>query len=293
MFWGISANVLEGLLFIVIGIVMSRVARNNYSSASYFFYGTAIAFCFFSLVTVSWDNAADTPYLLRLILVMFLASTLNNIGHLLMMYNMKTGHKGASWAIGQSAMIIPFATSTFLWNEQCGLWGWLGIGSVVGGIALLATSRRGEHNEKINLRWLLLTLFNFVLYGCSQTLTSAPSQWEGFSDVAHLRPVLQMFVTALFFLLIILCKKKGFDRRAIPLGGVYGAILCASYILIFWLLDHMASLGFSRVVWPMAIGTCIIGFSLYSRFQIKEPFNGRDLTGLSAILGGLVLLAIG
>lgn len=293
MLLGLAGNVLEGLLFAGIGVVMSRVALNNFSTVSYYFVGSCGALLAYALTSVHWSEIAGAPRLGELTALMLLASLLNNAGHLLMLANMKRGHKAASWAIGQSAMVIPFVMAGALFGEWCGPWGWGGIAAVIGGIALLATSRRGTHHETIDLKWLLMAFGNFLCYGLGQTCTSTPSHWVGFTDAANLRVAEQMFFNAVFYLVLILFVQKQFDRRVLPLGAVYAGLSFLSYLLIFWLLDRMTGLGSSRVVWPIAVGTCIVGFSLYSRLRIREPFSRRDLAGITGIASGLILLAIG
>ena len=290
---GLAGNVLEGVLFAVIGVVMSRVALNNFSTVSYYFVGSLGALTAYCLTFVNWSAIPAAPMLWQLTALMLLAALLNNTGHLLMLANMKRGHKAASWAIGQSSMAIPFVMAGALFGEWCGFWGWMGIAAVVGGIALLATARRGVHQEKIDSVWLLMALANFACYGLGQTCTSTPSHWAGFTDLANLRVAEQMLFNTAFYLIIILFVQKRFDRRTLPLGSIYAVFSYLSYLLIFWLLDRMTGLGCSRVVWPIAVGTCIVGFSLYSRLRIREPFSRRDLAGIAGITAGLVLLALG
>jgi multidrug transporter EmrE-like cation transporter len=62
-------------------------------------------------------------------------------------------------------------------------------------------------------------------------------------------------------------------------------------VLLFKGIDLMSRAGLLAVSYPLAVGVCIVSFSIYSAISLKENFDTRDI--LATILGiaGIAALA--
>jgi len=66
----------------------------------------------------------------------------------------------------------------------------------------------------------------------------------------------------------------------------------ASVFFFYRGLDLLAKHGCGGLGYPLAIGVCITGFSLYSLLILKEKIARPGLIGLGAVCIGIIIIAI-
>ena len=122
----------------------------------------------------------------------------------------------------------------------------------------------------------------------------APSHWPGWTDTAKLRVPLISLISFLFWLVPILWQKRRIDVRAmLPLSLGYAACVLAGQWLLYLALDRLAALGLSATVYPLAIGTCIAGFYLYSLVVLRERATLASSLGVLTACFGIILITLG
>ena len=82
---------------------------------------------------------------------------------------------------------------------------------------------------------------------------------------------------------------KGSLKPALMLGVV---MLLAQYLFFFKGLDMLAQAGAGSIGYPVAIGVCEGGFSLYSGVFLQEPFKALTIMALALNMLGIVLLSL-
>lgn len=283
-------NICCGLMFATLGGILGRAAEKKIDVYSYYFWGSMFAFLW-SCTLIQWNSPiiAD-EFLLELIFWMFLGSMFNNIGHLLLYYNMKHYHRAASWAVAMSALSIPFLAALLFWGEPITVAGISGLLIILGGIGLLAAARRDSGTGKINLKWLGLAFANLLAYGLAQVTMSVPSHCDGLNDLAHLRTPMSALFCGLQQLAIILFLKRRPHSGAAGIGLIYSLVYFSALMGIYTTLDIMSKYNISSIFWPLGSGTCIVAFTIYSHVVKKEHFSQLDLAGLTMIIIGLLLL---
>ena len=133
----------------------------------------------------------------------------------------------------------------------------------------------------------------FLLVGISLSLTTLPSHWKSFHDAAGLRLPVIFTVSMLYFLTQTIAKgKKCLTRRTVVLGLTYSVVVFLGQLGLYRSLDGFAQFGRVGMVYPVAIGICVVLFSIYSVVFLKDEFKGRMLASMLGITGGIFLLAL-
>ena len=66
----------------------------------------------------------------------------------------------------------------------------------------------------------------------------------------------------------------------------------ASVFLFYRGLDLLAKAGCGGLGYPVGIGVCVIGFSLYSLLILKEKVARLSLAGLIAVCLGIIVISL-
>jgi len=101
-----------------------------------------------------------------------------------------------------------------------------------------------------------------------------------------------MTVTFLIFVVYFLATRKKVSKMAIRPGLLYALVVFAGQVFLYWSIDRMALAGSISLVYPIAVGTCVLSFSLYSIFIIKETSSRYTVLGLLGAALGITLMAM-
>jgi drug/metabolite transporter (DMT)-like permease len=291
---GILLTVLAGLIWATVGVVMSHVASSGRSVSS--FYATA------GLLSAAMAAAfvVDWPVLLSggnrdagsILLWAGLTGVSNAVSKALMVIAMRRGHRGAIVAICNASMILPFVAAAILWRESHSTVSWVGVAGIVCALALLVRKGRSEEEgSPAASGWLLLVIVAFVILGLGRTAAGVPSKL-GLVDAARLRPVAALLVQGVIHVAIMLKLRIPFDRRLLPHAVAWATLAVVSYVVLFRALDLLSPYDMMGIVFPTAVGICVVAFSIYSHLRLHEPYDRRTLTGLALALLGLGLIAV-
>lgn len=155
-----------------------------------------------------------------------------------------------------------------------------------------------EHTEEgqshqVPRSWFPLALATLVILGAGQVFTSLPSNIPALADTARLRmPLLYLGNGAI---LVAQWHRQGGrpSRPTLILAVIGVAIGFTSMFSLFRGLDLLAGCQMLSLGFPIAVGSCITLFALYSAIALREPFTRRHLAGLVLGLTEIVLLASG
>ena len=76
------------------------------------------------------------------------------------------------------------------------------------------------------------------------------------------------------------------------MGIALALVTTCSQGLLITALDFLAQAQAIGIGFPLAIGSSIIGFNLYSSIRLKEPFTPTTLVGLALGITGIILLSL-
>lgn len=288
---GLLLNVLCGIGFASLGAILSFVTQKEINVFGYYFIGSILAFCGGAIFQMDWSLITSVERISELLFWMLCGAILNCLGHLLLYYNMRNFHKGASWAVAMSALLIPYCGSVFLWGEKLTFAGTIGIVVILSGIGGLAVARRDSSNGQLNIIWFISAISNFACYGGAQLCMGVPSHWSGWHDAANLRSTISALFCAVFMLGVILVRKERIEKITIPYAAAYSIVYLGTLILIYRTLDILTPVGLSKIFWPLGAGVCIVSFCIFSHLRFKEKFSRIDIIGITGIILGLLFIA--
>lgn len=297
MFLGFMLVIGLGLLWASVGIVMSWVAISGSSPISFYAVGNWITAIFCWIFIADWDvlSIGLPPKFYSLLFWMVFAGVFNSVGQILIIMSMRHGHRGISWALIQIGMLVPFLTSILIWDEPLTLLGSAGMLCFLCAIFLMGKGKsRGESDseEGFTWKWILLIAGSLLFLGLTQTFQSVSSHWGGWADEANLRvPFLATTCAVVNAILVVVMKQK-FHVTTLKYATIWAVFATSSYMLMFSSLDTLSKYSMSGCVFPIGQSICMVCFTLYSGFILKEKFCTPVKLGLVCSLAGIVFLAV-
>ncbi|MEI6073007.1 MAG: hypothetical protein WCS31_14535 [Verrucomicrobiae bacterium] len=301
MIAGILIAIGTGLSWTIVGIVMTRISRHGLNAKQYFGLNSLFSLIF-SLLSISsykeFAEAGGWHANTSLCLLMVAAGAFNVAGLLALQRAMKLSHKGIAWSIGQSAIVLPFLAGILIFGQKGTYSQYAGGLLILGGMSIPSLLRKqaapgsGANHKCL---WLFLALAAFFLLGVSQTLTSTPSYWKGWLDHGNMRPALLYaggFVASIALCLSERVNLFAWDKRTWLYAAGMAGLNMISIKLTFFSLDRLSASGVGSIGYPLLVGSCIAGFSLYSLLIIKEVSHPLNWVALAMTLAGIAAMTI-
>jgi multidrug transporter EmrE-like cation transporter len=169
---------------------------------------------------------------------------------------------------------------------------WCGVGLIL--LAIILFSRVQSTSKHEGRHWLLPTLGAFLCAGASQCCANFPS-YEHHAQVSCLYRLYwtQLGVFATFAIDSLLTRKKWRPQGTLLPVLILSAVNVVSLPFFFYRgLNIVAQCGSGSIGYPIAIGTSIAGFFMYSRMILRERINGISVTGLLAVLLGIIIISM-
>jgi len=296
MIKGMLLIMITGLIWCGNGIIFSYAARKSLD-----FIAIMVTATFLGAI-LSWIFMSKPQMILNgtvsrfgdLALVMFSSGFLGTIGVILMQKAMRSGHHGIVWTLSQFALIVPFIFGVVVFREPTTWLRNLGILFVL--VSFLAfgldQSRTNRQTDKSFLFWFPLTLIAFVVLGIHQTISIIPGFWQNWEDSANLRGALiNTGFFATYLIAVIFSGRLPNNRTVVKLGLLSGILVFISPITLFGSMDLLAKANMLSMVYPLAVGTCIITFIIYSVLFLKEKSSVTTLAGIGAGIVGIMLIS--
>lgn len=298
MLTGIGMAIIAGCLSTVVGIAMSHLAKNKTGIYGYYILNAFLTILLCIIFLVKFSTAENTQNGLSLSstgIYVIGSGILSALGTLLLQSAMQYGHNGLAWAICQSAMILPFMAGVFFFGQKASSLNFIGLSVITTGIFLgLGSGDNQEKNQLTSSKWFILSLSAFVMLGSSMTLCSIPSYQSNISDNYNIRPAMIYIGFLIGILLISLVKRKanfGFSVPVCILATAMAFINVVILKMLFGALDTLAAYGMASIVYPLCIGTAILGFSVYSILIMKEKSDYKAYAGAGGIITGMLLIS--
>jgi len=293
---GLALIFITGLIWGGVGVMCSYAARKKVDAVAMW------TVCSLIFCAVSWAvfpdyallRAGAAPKLASLAVVMLATGAFGCAGMLAIYRAMRSGHHGMVWTIAQCALVFPYVAGMVLFREPFVLHKAIGVAALLVCIAVLGYARRGlaDREQDSGATWFLVALAALVLLGLQQTLTTVPSHWPGWRDAANMRIPLSALGAALAYSVVFLLRWRAPSPLAVVLGILSAATCVASRITLFAGLDCLSQCRMVSIAYPVAIGTCIVSFGLYSLLVLREPATKLQGAGMALGVVGLVLLSV-
>lgn len=292
---GILLALLTGALWSLVGVFYNMIAKWKLSVFNISIVTSCISMAVF-LTCVTKTGALLSGEIAapgwNFTVFVVLAGFINMAGSLFLQRSMVHGKSAVTWAIGQSALVIPFVAMTLIYSES---WSWTKIGgtaAVLVGMAVLGCRPGKSGAEAPNpKRGIAYALIAFAVLGIAQSMTAATGHFA-YHDAGNVRAPL---MTAGSFL-AILCGKaclrdRGFriDRKALLLIVLIALEGVVAMWLSFLAIDVLSEIKMGGIMYPVAVGMCIAGYSVFSMTFFHEKPNRFAVGGTLAILIGILI----
>ena len=210
---------------------------------------------------------------------------------------MARGPNGLVWGIMQSGLVGAFLMGVIFFGEKPTLFQLAGLLLILGGVLAMGIAKNNGSAAR-GKRWVPLALGALLLAMTTQCCNTLPSYFPEMGKNGILSRMLGGGLGSLLGFAITtlpgMIRKRDFGGRGewIIAGILILMGLAASFFFFFRGLDRLAEIGCAGLGYPLAIGVCVIGFSLYSLLILKEKFARASLAGLGAACLGIIMIAI-
>ncbi len=300
---GIGAMVAVGLSWIVLGVIMGRVSKDNIKPEILLFYSgfTAVIISVLIVVlrplpAVAWQVA------------LFVGGTqiacgiLNNRQLYYLSKAMDCGPNGIIWSIIQSGFIVPFLVGVIFFAVPLTIWRTAGAAALL--IAIFIMGFMKDNQQTGSTRWRYLALLTFAITGMSQTLSNLPSYFPGATDAfdSYWRtlffsvglmigtPLAELFSSRLKSCCTAVAEAFKSKKIWVYTALVIFVEMLCSYFLLYPGMDALAQVNAGAIAYPLMVGSCIVGFEFYSLIFLQEKRTLIQVCALVLCLFGAATL---
>lgn len=283
-------SLLTGLIWAAVGVIFGKAPGDRKKLISFFAIYSVI-YCVSSLLLIPAQKT-DWGEILKLAAVMIPASVADLTGFWLLKKVMDSGLQSIAWAGIQSAMILPFLGGMFLPGVHTTCFGWTGVLFMLTGLALLAKGKKSTAKENAagEKRFWIILGCAFLMTGTAQFLRLLPNYMSLSPTALAWRISLGAFVALITWNGI--AATAGYDLKGIwKTALLYGVVVLCGQYSFYQAADAAAECGWSSAVYPAAVGTCILLFSVYRVFFKKEKLSLYGWLGILFIISGIAGLS--
>ena len=293
---------LLAMLWVGIGVTVAKARQDDCSIRKFYFTGSLCASFLLGMFLLISGEAIDFDRTkLSALLAFSTASLLNGIGQALTMLNLKGGASALAYAIPLLGFAVPFIWSGIFWGEHITAMNIAGIIMTAFAVilAIPQTRKASQSAEPMGMEVMhfLTALAAMFILGFSQIFMIYPTLPRN----AHMQipssvaAFVVLFTSTVVFGIAILLRESSHRapfRRVFTYGLCWGVLAVFSYLVLFMALRLMGRHEQSGIVFPIACSMTIIGFSVFSRFWLKEILSRRQILALAAIILGIIMIKI-
>ena len=294
-----ASLVLVGLGWTLTGAIMGDAPKKKIDPGVIQLLG-AVFSSLFCLFLLDWTALGAIPAKVRQLafLSYFFCGAFNCVMLYLMAYAMQRGPNGIVWAVIQSAMIFPFLLGVIVFGESPKPVRIAGLCAILFSLALTGA---GRDNTGTGKAWKIPAFVAFLLTGLVHILATLPSFFE---SSRALPPPFRILATGAGVLLtsavIIRSRRHDFSLKAnlrskylwIYTGALQFFGLISACLLQYPAMDALARHGIGGASYPIMIASCLVGFSLFSIFCLKERLTPLQYAALGCCIAGIPLICL-
>lgn len=297
-FSGFLMVITAGLLWIGVGVAVSKCSARgwDYNIVQGITYLGASLICTAVIAGKSIISGELEISVFGLVMSC-LGGIANFYNYVLTAKAMKQGPNGLVWGIMQAGLIGTFLMGVIFFGEKPAPLRLAGLFLILGGVLVMGLAK----DEKSCVRgksWVLFSLGALALAMVTQCCNTLPSYFPETGENGAASRTLGMYsggvIGFAFTTLPGMIRRRDFGGRGewITAGILIIVNTSASLFFFYQGLDLLARNGRAGLGYPISIGVCVAGFSLYSLLILKEKFARLCLAGLAAVCIGIILIAI-
>ena len=301
-FGGLLMVAVAGLLWVGVGVAVSRCSARGwrYDIAQGLSCLGAVLICG-AILAVNRLRAGTVEFSRFGFLISCFAGVANFYTNILVAQAMRRGPNGLVWGIVESALIGPFLMSVIFFGEQPGVIQVAGLLLILCGVLAMGIAKDEKasiRSQRASKSWVAFAFGALLLAMTTQSFNTLPSYFPEMGSNDAVVRTFGLYFGGLagfaFTTLPGMIRRRDFGGRGEWTIAVTVMALNTSAGLFFFYrgMDLLVAAGRAGLGCPLAIGVCVIGFSLYSLLILKEKFPRASLAGLGAACLGIILIAI-
>ena len=287
-----------GICWIAVGISVSLCSTRkwDYNVVQGLNYAVAIPVCLLIMLLFR-PGAFSGEGLATVFGLGLLAGLTNFYAYVFTAEAMRRGPNGLVWGIMQAGMIGSFLMGILFFGEKAAPLRLAGLALILGGVLAMGSARSGGAGEK-GKNWLLPALGAFLLVMAGHCCSILPSYFSEAARGDSSFRTLSVYTGGLLGFAITTLPGMLRRKTRIKPGewlvalSLAGMSIVTSIFLFYNGLNILARNGCGGLGYPVAIGVCVTGFSLYSLLALKEKFPPLSRAGLCAVCVGIILIAL-
>ncbi|MBQ9789583.1 MAG: hypothetical protein IJW31_08325 [Lentisphaeria bacterium] len=326
MLAGIMVTLLVGFVWMLVGVIYSRATKDktqfNLFMINFVILYAITAFTlpllanlgivqeFIPLKYMPVKPLTQIPWsdLWKLALLTAPATLTGFAGFFILSFAMRKGSHSVAWGIMQSAIVLPFLTGWLIlgdnvkWGNLCGML--IIILSlailVLGKIASGKNSANTEEKSNNTRDFLILTFVAFLCTGIQQSCTLLPNKadiifpnTQAFNEaVLAWRIPLGSLGSVITWTIVCLLARIKFSFSQFKNSLLYAVVVWMGHTLFYLAVDILSNYKLSGIAYPLAIGCCIIFFSLFCVIIRHEKLHILEKIGIGVLSLGLFVQAL-
>ena len=299
MLLGFLLVTFAGICWIGLGVSVSVCASRkwDYNIVQGLNYLGVSLICLLVLACGAWPQATDRKILALVFLLNCCAGISNFFTYFLTAKAMRLGPNGLVWGMMQSGMIGSFLMGICFFGEPVTLLRLTGLILIIGGILAMGFGKDNSRSTTGKL-WLLPSIGAFFLVMVTHCCNALPSFLpEAAATGSVFRTFGMYFGGVIGFALIMLPgifrnKKLGRKEEWYMAAVLIVLSVSANIFLFYNGLNLLARAGRGSLAYPVAIGVCVVGFSLFSLCILKEKIALLSKIGLAAVCTGIIVITL-
>ena len=295
---GFLLVVISGICWIGIGISVSKCSERgwNYNIVQGLNYLGATLICSLALAASALRSGSG-PIFGWGFLLSFLAGISLFYSYVFTSQAMRRGPNGLVWGIMQGGMIGSFLMGVIFFGEPAAPVRLIGLALILTGVLIMGLGKDSKTSAGQGKNWVLPSFLAFLLVITTNCCNSLPSYLPSAQTSTLVRTGGLYFGGLIGFSITTLpgmIRRRDFGGRGEWITALILMVLNTSTSLFFFFrgLDLLAKTGSGGLGYPIAIGVCVFGFSLYSLLILKEKFARLSLAGLIAVCLGIITISL-
>lgn len=254
------------------------------------------------LTAIAWSD------LWKLALLAAPATLTGFAGFFILSFAMRKGSHSVAWGIMQSAIVLPFLTGWLIlgdnvkWGNLCGMLIIIFSLAILvwGKIASGKNSANKEEKSNNTRDFLILTFVAFLCTGIQQSCSLLPNKadiifanTQPFSEaVLAWRIPIGSLGSVITWTIVSLLARIKFSFSQFKNSLLYAIVVWVGHTLFYIAVDILSNYKLSGITYPLAVGCCIVFFSIFCIICKHEKLHWLEKVGLGILTLGLFTQAL-
>lgn len=277
---------LTGVIWCLVGIIYSKATASGEGFFPFLVLSTLV---FASTIWIATPPTAwDATEVLKVVGVMLSSTVFSQCGFLCLREAMRRGSLAVSWSVSQAAMVWPFIAGLMFFGDSLNGLRIAGMATLLVSLVVLSVTKPKTNNG--SREYLFFAFGAFFLIGVAQILTQVPNHL-GVSEQALTWRVPAFSFSGLIWLTKCRHTKAETWKSVWKLAVTYGLVVASGQWVFYKAMDLLSKHNSIGLAYPLALGSCIALFTLYTTLVKREKLGVWGIIGICLTILGILFMA--